>query len=561
MLTTLLRRAVPRTGTRSVGWRFLASALAVGLALVAAVPAPAAAHASLVSVDPPDGARLDQSPDVVTLTFSEAVSAELGGVRVLDGDGEQVQEGAARVDGATVVVGLTPDLPDGTYVISYRVISADGHPARGGSVFGVGDGPLDRDALGRVASTSGDRPWEVLGALGRWLAYGGALVAAGGALFLVRVRPDDGTRQMLVGRIRVAAAVGAGASLVALPVQAALGTGQGAGSLFDPGVLDDVAADGVGLALLLCLGGLAMVGLGVTRWTWLATAGAAVAATSFAATGHTRVGSSATPATVADATHLLAGAVWGGGLVALTWTLRARRRGGATVDPAATAGIVVRFSDLATLSILAVGVSGLALSWNEVRSLGALTDTRYGLFLLAKVAVVAAIAALGGYNHFRLVPSLRAGKPAAALSRLRQTVRLEALALIAVVGITSVLVVTTPARDRDAAGVVEEVVQVGSAGSVQLVVSPARAGFNEIHLYTFDPSGRPAEIAQELTVELTLPAAQLGPIEREATRAGPAHFQLSGSDLAVGGQWVITIRLRVDRFNEAAGTITVPVAG
>lgn len=98
-------------------------------------------------------------------------------------------------------------------------------------------------------------------------------------------------------------------------------------------------------------------------------------------------------------------------------------------------------------------------------------------------------------------------------------------------------------------------------GSVQLVVAPARAGFNQIHLYTFDPAGRPAELAESIELELALPAADVGPIERTATRAGPAHAQLNGSDLALGGTWQITVRVRTDRFTEASGTAEVPIAG
>ena len=77
----------------------------------------------------------------------------------------------------------------------------------------------------------------------------------------------------------------------------------------------------------------------------------------------------------------------------------------------------------------------------------------------------------------------------------------------------------------------------------------------------FDPDGRPADIAETITLDLSLPAADLGPITREATRAGPAHFQLDGDDLAVGGTWTIEVRARLDRFTEATGTVEVPVAG
>jgi hypothetical protein len=92
------------------------------------------------------------------------------------------------------------------------------------------------------------------------------------------------------------------------------------------------------------------------------------------------------------------------------------------------------------------------------------------------------------------------------------------------------------------------------------VVDPAKAGFNQIHIYTYDPSDRPTDIARTLTLQLSLPSADLGPIDREATRAGPAHFQLNGDDLAVAGTWEITIRARVDEFTEATGTVKVRIA-
>ena len=91
-------------------------------------------------------------------------------------------------------------------------------------------------------------------------------------------------------------------------------------------------------------------------------------------------------------------------------------------------------------------------------------------------------------------------------------------------------------------------------------MAPAQVGPNTIHLYLFDPDGRPADIAETITLELSLPVADLGPITREATRAGPAHFQLDTSDLAVAGDWTLEVHARVDRFTEATGTAEVPVA-
>lgn len=542
--------------------RYALGAVALGLLLVGFTATPAAAHASLVSVDPADGARLDESPDHVTLVFTEHVSADLGGVRVLDSDGRDVQVGAARVSGGELQVDLQPDLPEGTYVISYRVVSADGHPVRGGSVFGVGDVTVDSGALGRVGSTDGDRVWDVVGAIGRGLAYAGILLAAGGTAFLVLVHrdPDAPERMRLPSVVRRAAIVGGVAALVALPVQAALGTGQGPGSLLDDGVLGEVLRDGVGPGLAAALVGLVLLVVAGDRAPVVALTGAVLAAASFAASGHTRAGGTATLATLADITHLLAVAAWGGGLVFLWLALKLRHRSG-SADPTATVGLVTRFSSLATVTVLLVGATGLALAWSEVRSLSGLLDTTYGRLVLTKAAVVLVIAGLSAYNHFRLVPALAQGKATAALAQLRATLRVEALALTVVLALTAVLVVTTPARTLAEGGVVEDVTELADVGTVQVTVSPAQAGVNTIHLYLFDPSGRPADIAETITLELSLGAADLGPIERDALRAGPAHFQLDGDDLAVGGTWTITVRARVDRFTEATGTVEIPVAG
>lgn len=535
-------------------------AAVVGLLLLSA--GPARAHAALLAADPPDGARLDESPAQVELSFSEAVSASLGGIRVLDRTGERVDRGAVRVAGTTVAVDLAPDLPDGTYVITYRIVSADGHPVRGSSVFGVGEGAVDPSVARSVGGAGSDRAWEVVRSIGQGLAYAGTLLAAGGAVFLLWAHRGGAERAALRRIVRLAAVVGGIGALVALPVQAALGTGKGAGALFETGVLGAVVDDGVGVAIGLCLIGLAVTVVALDRHRLAATVGAAVASASFAATGHTRIGDVATLGTIADAVHLGVVAVWGGGAVLLWWTLRARRRAAAPVEPADTAGVVLRFSGLATLTVVAAGATGAFLGWNEVRSLDALTGTGYGRLLLAKVAAVAVVAGLGAYNHFRLLPALQQGKAKAALARLATTVRIEALVLVAVVALTSVLVFVTPARTSAEGGPVERIIQLsGDAGSVQLVVAPARVGSNQIHLYTFDPEGRPTELAEEITLELELPAAQLGPIVRTATRAGPAHSQVDGDDLAVPGTWRITVRLRLDRFTEATGTAEVPVAG
>ena len=256
-------------------------------------------------------------------------------------------------------------------------------------------------------------------------------------------------------------------------------------------MLAEVAQDGLGLGIVLALAGLVVAVSLVERQPAIALAGAVVAAGSFATNGHTRAGSSVALATISDVTHLLAAAAWGGGLVLLALCLRARRR--AEVPTTDTVTLVGRYSTLATITIVLVGLSGAALAWFEVGSLGAFTSTGYGRLLLVKIAVVAVIAALGAYNHFRLVPALARGKAKASLAQLRTTLTIEILALAVVVALTSVLVVVTPARAESEGGVVEEIVTLGDAGSVQLTIAARRGGLQPdppLHLRSRGPARR-----------------------------------------------------------------------
>ena len=126
-------------GGRWLGRVGLAAVLA-GLLLLAA-GGPAGAHALLRESDPAAGSSLERAPSRVVLTFTERPEPGLSSISVLDTGGQPVERGqAAPVDGAPLqlAVGLG-DLADGTYTVSWRVVSKDdGHLTAGSFAFGVG---------------------------------------------------------------------------------------------------------------------------------------------------------------------------------------------------------------------------------------------------------------------------------------------------------------------------------------------------------------------------------------------------------------------------------------
>lgn len=100
---------------------------------------PAYAHAALVSADPADGTRLDAVPKSVTLEFSEDIATPAY-VVITAPDGSRVKTGTIDALDKTVTATVAAVDMKGTYVMSYRVVSFDGHPVEGSTTFDVTTG-------------------------------------------------------------------------------------------------------------------------------------------------------------------------------------------------------------------------------------------------------------------------------------------------------------------------------------------------------------------------------------------------------------------------------------
>ena len=112
-------------------------------------------------------------------------------------------------------------------------------------------------------------------------------------------------------------------------------------------------------------------------------------------------------------------------------------------------------------------------------SLDDLWSTGYGLALLMKVALVAVVIVLGAYNRRHLVPAVSAGAAAGPRRRLARIVSVELAMLLAVVGVTSVLVARSPCRPTSAPSPaptpIPDAVELplsGGAGVASITVAP-----------------------------------------------------------------------------------------
>lgn len=110
-----------------------------GLGL-AALSAPALAHAHLKSAIPAAHATVATAPTELDLKFSEALDLKFSGVTITGPDKAPVSTGAAALgagDGATLVVPIAGPLAAGPYKVEWHALSKDGHKTRGSYDFTV----------------------------------------------------------------------------------------------------------------------------------------------------------------------------------------------------------------------------------------------------------------------------------------------------------------------------------------------------------------------------------------------------------------------------------------
>ena len=535
--------------------------IAVCAATVAALvtASGASAHAVLVATTPGNDSVLEQSPDRVTLRFNEPVETAFGSVRVYDTNANRVDSGEiSRPDEKSVAVGIDRRLPKGTYTVTWRAISADSHPVSGAFVFHVGapgaqPGGIASEVLHE--GTPGSVTW--LYRLSRFFDFAFLLLVAGGAATLVLAlgSASDTVRDRLYVLLAGLAAALVASAFAGIVLQGAVAGGFGLREALRWDTVSAVLDTRFGKAWLVQAALAATVAclalFRPARRLALLPAAALVATPS--AAGHASV--SGTLTFVADLAHVAAASAWTGGLAFLVvglllagderWPLAARA--------------VPRFSTLAVGAVAVLLAAGVLNGYEQVRAWRGLWDTTYGLLLLAKVCLVLPLLALGAYNNRYAVPRLR--RQVASPAEQRRFLRAagaELAIVIAIVGVTAVLVTEPPAK----ASVVRKgpYATTTSLGPLELnfVTDPAKVGRNELHLYLLDQSGRPADVA-ELRVLATLPSRRIGPLRFTARHLAPGHFAVLGVQLAIAGDWQFRVDARRGEFEALTQTVSVPI--
>jgi copper transport protein len=495
------------------------------LLLVVCGSASAFAHASLVATEPREGSMVAEAPKTVWLRFNEPVTPAV--IRVIDADGRTRNDAAVHAAGETVEITLPTGLPAGTQVISYRVISADGHPVVGSMMFSVGMGKS------ATAPASSDPALAVLIWLSRIGLYLGLFVGVGGVFFSawtagLRTRSRPVLAALTLGLFSAVVSLGCqGLDLLGLPVteilnlrpwQAAMATTLG------PSLVIAAAAMGLsGLALRLpsakaarTLSAVAMAGVGL----------------SLAASGHASTAPPQWLTRPAVFLHAVGLAWWVGALLPM---MALALRPAEPLLP-----VLHRFSKAAVPVVGVVALTGLLLAVIQLESFGALIGTRYGWILCIKLALVAALLALAALNRFRLTPALQSRSQNAR--PLARSIGLECAVVVGILILVALWRFTPPPRSLAAAVRPPLALHIHSDKAMfQVLISRSKAGTDDFVLQIMAGDASPLQ-AKEVSLFLSLPEKGIEPMERKAERGADGIWTIRDVPIPFAGLW----RVRVD---------------
>jgi copper transport protein len=577
--------------------RAVVGALAAALALALLAPAGALAHAQLEGTVPERGAVVKHEPAAVIFRFDEPVEGNFGAVRVYDASGSRVDEGDAfhpNGEGPRLGVHLEPGLPDGSYTATYRVISADGHIVSSGFVFSIGKaGTAPRQTVAELTSGSGSGPvTEAVFGLARGSQYAATALAVGSLVFLLlawlpglaalggegeaRLRAARAFGSRLRATMIFAAVLGAISAAVGIVMEGAEAAGvPGFSALKETIVRETLETKfgtiwGIAALAWIAFGAVAAVTMrrpaerrpGLPALTLLALPLAFIVLVP-ALAGH---GATQSPVVLnfpVNVIHVTGMAVWLGGLATLLFLVPRATR---ALEPGdrgrLLAAVLSRFSAIALVSVGAILLTGLVQAYVYVRRLDALIETGYGRAVLIKFVLLMVLIGIGAYNRRRSVPRLEriaAGgeAPGRAGLLLRRALRAEVALLVVVLGVTAALASYAPPVTAQSGPFSAE----SQFGPIQLEISvePARVGGNAIHIYLFDAkSGAPFAKVKQLQVSAALPEKNIA-LPLEPQLAGPGHYTIPDALLSAGGEWRITLTVRVSAFDEYTKTIEVPI--
>jgi copper transport protein len=251
-----------------------------------------------------------------------------------------------------------------------------------------------------------------------------------------------------------------------------------------------------------------------------------------------------------DALHLVATAIWVGGLVYLVLLMRSLSTAEAGLRAQILGEVVPRFSRIAQFCVMTVVLTGLYTTWLHMPSWSCFVTTWYGWTLLTKLFLVLPLMAIGAVNLLVIKPQLRKnlieqGEKAlqatsALMKRFRPLVQAEAALGVAILLVVTVLTNLSPAATATSGG--PTVVSNNTDFDIILEIEPNQIGHNRVLVHVKDKEGNSVSNLGSVLLDVNMTDMDMPWQRLEASLREDGSYEAEAV-LGMAGNWRVNVRV------------------
>ncbi|TRZ80472.1 MAG: hypothetical protein D4R90_01895 [Nitrosopumilales archaeon] len=547
------------------------------------------AHAFIVKSQPSPSQSLSVPPTKVDAYFSDPIDIKYSQLKVLDSDGKQIQIGDQQYingDQTTLRVSLPPNLKDGIYTVSTKVLDqTDGHVTENAYVFGVGQAVPQN--LANTLLASNYQEVSMPEAAARFPSLLGQVIVAGiatstlwlwgpinkipilrDALSETRIKIEKSTiRLSVIGSIVILAAGFAMIIVQAYSINA--------------GILDAISTKFGNMWVLRMIASTILFALTITvyfkskkstnllsrKYLGILSVVSFTVLFSTSVISHGAATGKIIPL-VLDFFHNVFASLWIGGIIYIAFVImpHLRQITNSSLGLSTVSLLIPRFSTLVITVLGAVTITGPFLLYAIEGNLAVTLASFYGKVLIIKLVLAATMITLGAYDHMFVSnkaylaisnSTTQTIHTKSILDNFHKSVKIEAVLGIALIAAVAVLVdsgLPSSEFQNQLQGIQNNVFAlslndasnsqqftqtqfVENATRVILAVNPFSTGSNSFNISFLDSAKNPIDM-KSVQLKLTQTDSEIGPITIDTNKSFPGTFT-TNTDFGFPGHWTV----------------------
>lgn len=473
-------------------------------------PQGAYAHAVLEKAVPTQDSQLQSAPNEIVLQFNERLEDELYYIKVFDSSGEEVGKSKTKLShDQKQLMQTLPELTDGRYTVSYSLLSADGHPIKGSYIFSVGK--VSGEKI-NISQGEQDSPWIFAVRIFYYIT----LLLVTGWIFWGTA--GDGRRWAFYLQIAFFLAN------IGMGIITAGYLDQWNFNAFISLITGTTVGITWGISMILSVLGFGLL----SRNAWLDRGWALLLLAVKSMNGHAVAFEPPLLTVTIDFIHLLAAAIWSGGLLYLLIYWKKKRN------------LLVTFSKTALVCLLMLIVTGVASTLIYLPDIRYLLFTQWGIYLLVKIILVLFVIAVAGCIRFFMKKNHN--------GNIKKLLKVDFALMLSILCIVGIFTQLSPLPEN------KPLLWKEKQDSMEFTttISPKVPGTNQFMVV----ANTHEEGLKIKRIELILhykDNAEVAPIRvplEEYEEPDRAHFMIDGQYLPFSGNWTAEVRILDSEDNE-----------